>query len=137
MKSFTVKALAVFVFALLCAAVFPTAAQASPSNPGIGFVVENVVLNKRGEAEITGYFLNPDDHGEYAKWIDLNLTLIATDGQEMWSGAGFRHPVNDIYVASYERVAYTFRVRNPDIPEYHDDFRVRWHTDTVSGKNAG
>ena len=137
MKSFTVKALAVFVFAMLCAAVFPTATQAAASDPGTGFVVENIVLHKSGEAEITGYFENIDDHEEYAKWIDLDLTLIAADGREMWSGVGLRHHVNDVYVAPQERVSYTFHVQDPDIPECHDAFRSRWHTNTCWGKYPG
>lgn len=95
MKSLASKFFAFFVFALLCAAAFPTAALAKPT---IKFQVEHVYLYEAGEAEIVGYFENTGDQGAFVKWMDLDLTLIADNGQQMWSDAGIRHYVDDIYV---------------------------------------
>ena len=50
----------------------------------IKFTIEHVYLHDAGEAEIVGYFENDGDEGAYVKWTDLDLTLIADNGQEMW-----------------------------------------------------
>ena len=134
MKSFASKVFAFFVFALLCAAAFPTAALARPT---IKFHVEHVYLYEAGEAEIVGYFENTGDQGAFVKWMDLDLTLIADNSQQMWSDAGIRHYVDDIYVNPQEYVEYTYYVQNPDIPEYHGKYRFRFHTNTHWEKAAG
>ena len=135
MKSFASKFFAFFVFALLCTATFPTAALAKPH---IKFQIEHVYLHEAGEAEIVGYFVNNGDQGAYAKWTELSLTLIADNGQQMWSDAGILHyPDTDIYVGPDEYIAYTFYVQNPDIPEYHGKYRWRYHTSTHWEKAAG
>ena len=87
MKSFTIRAFAFFVFALLCTAVFATAAQASRAEPSVDFTVKNIILHKAGEAEIIGYFENTCDQGARVRWFELDLTFFAADGQEIWSGA--------------------------------------------------
>ena len=135
MKSFASKFFAFFVFALLCTAAFPTAALAKPH---IKFQIEHVYLHEAGEAEIVGYFVNNGDQGAYAKWTELSLTLIADNGQPMWSDAGILHYLDeDIYVGPDEYIAYTFYVQNPDIPEYHGAYRWRYHTSTHWEKAAG
>lgn len=134
MKPFVSRFFACLVFALLCTAAFPTAALAKPV---IKFFVEHVYLHEAGEAEIVGYFENSGDQGAYAKWTDLDLTLIADNGQQMWSDAGIRHYVDDIYVDPQDYIAYTFYVQNPDIPEYHGKYRWRYHTSTHWEKAAG
>ena len=135
MKSFASKFFAFFVFALLCTAAFPTAALAKPH---IKFQIEHVYLHEAGEAESVGYFVNNGDQGAYAKWTELSLTLIADNGQQMWSDAGILHYLDeDIYVGPDEYIAYTFYVQNPDIPEYHGKYRWRYHTSTHWEKAAG
>lgn len=134
MRSYVSKLFAFLVLALLCTAVLPSAAQAKPS---IKFSIEHVYMHHAGEVEIVGYFENTGDQGAYAKWVDLNLTLIADNGQQMWSDTGIRHYVDDIYVPANQYVAYTYYVQNPDIPEYHGKYRHRWHTNTHWEKAAG
>lgn len=134
MRSYVSKLFAFLVLALLCTAVLPSAAQAKPS---IKFSIEHVYMHHAGEVEIVGYFENTGDQGAYAKWVDLNLTLIADNGQQMWSDTGIRHYVDDVYVPAYEYVAYTYYVQNSDIPEYHGKYRHRWHTNTHWEKAAG
>lgn len=134
MKSFASKFFAFFVFALLCAAAFPTAALAKPT---IKFNIEHVYLHEAGEAEIVGYFENSGDQGAYVKWTELELTLLADNGQQMWSDSGIRHYVDDIYVSPGEYIAYTFYVQNPDIPEYHGEYRYRYRSRTHWEKAAG
>ena len=134
MKSFVSKFFAFLAFALLCTAAFPTAALAKPT---IKFNIEHVFLHEAGEAEIVGYFENSGDQGAYVKWTELDLTLIADNGQQMWSDAGILHEVDDIYVPPQEYIAYTYSVQNPDIPEYHGKYRYRYHTRTHWEKAAG
>ncbi len=134
MKSITSRLFAFFVFALFCAVVFPTTAMAKPV---IKFNIEHVYLHKAGEVEIVGYFENSGDQSAYVKWTELDLTLIADNGQQMWSDSGIRHYVNDIYVPKGKYIAYTFYVQNPDIPEYHGKLRYRYHTNTHWEKAAG
>lgn len=135
MKSFASKFFAFFVFAVLCAAVFPTSALAKPL---IKMRIEHVYLHEAGEAEIVGYFVNEGDQGAFVKWTELDLTITADNGQQMWSDSGIRHYLDeDIYVGPDEYVAYTFYVQNPDIPEYHGHFRWQTHTNTHWEKAAG
>lgn len=134
MRSYAAKLFACLVLALLCTAVLPLSAQARPI---IKFSIEHVYLHHAGEAEIVGYFENTGDQGAYVKWTDLDLTLIADNGQQMWSDKGIRHYVNDIYVPAHQYVAYTYYVKNPDIPEYHGKYRHRWHSNTHWEKAAG
>lgn len=134
MKSFASRFFAFFIFALLCAAIFPTAALAKPT---IKFYVEHVYLHQEGEAEIVGYFENEGDQGAYVKWTELDLTLLADNGQQMWADSGILHEVDDIYVGPGDYIAYTFYVQNPDIPEYHGKYRYRYQTSTHWEKAAG
>lgn len=134
MRSFVSKVFAFFAFALLCTVIFPSSAMARPV---IKFTIEHVYLHDAGEAEIVGYFENGGDEGAYVKWTDLDLTLIADNGQEMWSDSGIRHYVDDIYVPADQYVAYTFYVQNQGIPEYHGKYNYRWHTSTHWEKAAG
>lgn len=127
MKSTASKFFAFFVFALLCAAVFPTAALAKPA---IKFTIENVYLNTPGEATLEGYLVNEGDRAAYVKWTTIDLTLTADNGQEMWSDSGIRHEVEDVYVAPGDWVEYTVYIQHPDIPEYHKHFRWRSYTNT-------
>ena len=71
------------------------------------------------------------------KWTDIDLTLIADNGQQMWADKGIRHYVNDVYVPANQYVAYTCYIQNPDIPEYHGKYRHRWHSNTHWEKAAG
>ena len=134
MKSLTLRLLAVITLALVWAAVLP---QEAAARPQIKFGIEHVYLHTAGEAEIVGYFVNEGDDGAYVKWTDLDLTLIADNGQEMWSDYGIRHYVDDIYVPEGEYVAYTYYVQNPDIPEYHGKYHYRTHTSTHWETAAG
>lgn len=134
MKSLTLRLLAVLVLTLVWAAALPQEATAKPT---IKFSIEHVYLHQAGEVEIVGYFENSGDQGAYVKWTDLDLTLIADNGQEMWSDSGIRNYVGDIYVSPGEYVAYTYYVQNPDIPEYHGKYRYRYHTTTHWEKAAG
>lgn len=127
MKSLISRLLAVMVLTLIWATAFPQGAEARPI---IKFSVEHVYLRSAGEVEIVGYFENSGDTGAYVKWTELDLTLTADNGQEMWSDAGIRHYVDDIYVPAGEYIAYTYYVQNPDIPEYHGKYRFRTHTST-------
>ena len=134
MKSIASKFFAFFVFALLCTAVFPTSALARPV---IKYQVEHTNLYGAGEVEIVGYFVNEGDQGAFVKWTEIDLTLIADNGQEMWSDTGIFHEVDDIYIDPGDYVAYTCYVQNPDIPEYHGKYRWRYHTNTHWEKAAG
>ena len=134
MKSLTLRLLAVLVLTLVWAAALPQEAAAKPT---IKFSIEHVYLHQAGEVEIVGYFENSGDQGAYVKWTDLDLTLIADNGQEMWSDSGIRTYVGDIYVPAGEYIAYTYYVQNPDIPEYHGKYRYRYHTTTHWEKAAG
>lgn len=134
MKSLTLRLLAVMALALVWAIALPQGAEAKPQ---IKFTIEHVYLHTAGEAEIVGYFENSGDQGAYVKWTDLDLTLTADNGQEMWSDYGIRHYVEDIYVPAGEYIAYTYYVQHPDIPEYHGKYRYRYHTNTHWEKAAG
>lgn len=135
MKSIASKFFAFFVFALLCTAVFPTSALARPV---IKYQIEHANLYGPGEVEIVGYFVNEGDQGAFVKWTEIDLTLIADNGQEMWSDAGIRHYLDeDIYLDPGDYVEYIFYIQNPDIPEYHGTYRKRWHSNTHWEKAAG
>ena len=134
MKSRAWKVVALFVFALLCTVAFSTTAMAKAH---IKFSVEHVHMHQAGEVEVVGYFENDGDKGAYVKWMDLDLTLIADNGQQMWADKGIRHYVDDIYVPAGQYVAYTYYIQNPDIPEYHGKHRSRWHSRTHYEKAAG
>ena len=134
MKKSVFRFFAFAVFAVLCTMLLPQAAEARPH---IKFTIEHVYLNDPGEATVVGYIENTGDEGAYVKWTDIDLTLIADNGQQMWSDAGIRHEVDDIYVYPGESVDYTVYIQNPDIPEYHQRFRWRFHTNTHWEKAAG
>ena len=134
MKSFVTKFFTLLFFALLVTAVMPPEAQAKPL---IKFSIEHVYLHEAGEAELVGYFENTGDQDAFVKWTDIDLTLIADNGQEIWSDYGIRHYVDDVYVPANGYVAYTCYIQNQDIPEYHGKYRSRWHTSTHWGKSAG
>ncbi len=134
MKSSASKLFAFFAFVALCLAAFPSPALARPV---IKFNTEHVYLHNAGEAEIVGYFQNEGDRGAYVKWLKYDLTLIADNGQEMWSDTEIFHEVDDIYVAPGEYIAYTFYIQNPDIPEYHGKYRWRYHSNTHWETAAG
>ena len=114
MRSLALRFLALVALAMVWVAAFPQGAEAKPH---IKFSIEHVYLHGPGEVEIVGYFENSGDQGAYVKWTEIDLTLIAENGQEMWSDAGIRHYVKDIYVPVGEYIAYTWYVQNPDIPE--------------------
>ena len=134
MRSYAAKLFVFLVLAVLCTAVWPSTAQARPV---IKFTIEYVYIHQAGEVEVVGYFENSGDQGAYVKWTDIDLKLIADNGQLMWADTGIRHYVNDIYVPANEYVAYTCYIQNPDIPEYHGKYRHRWHTKTHCEKAAG
>ena len=134
MRTCAAKLLAFLVLAVLCTAILPSAAQARPV---IKFTIEHVYIHQAGEVEVVGYFENSGDQGAYVRWTDIDLKLIADNGQLMWADTGIRHYVNDIYVPANEYVAYTCYIQNPDIPEYHGKYRHRWHTSTHWEKAAG
>ena len=134
MKSSATKFFTLLFFALLITAAIPSSAQAKPI---IKFGIEHVYLHNAGEAEIVGYFENTGDQGAYVKWTEIDLTIIADNGQQMWADSGIRHYVDDIYVPAGTYVAYTFYIQNPDIPEYHGKYRNRWHSNTHWEKAAG
>ncbi len=92
MRSYVSKLFAFLVLALLCTAVLPSAAQAKPV---IKFQIEHVYMHHAGEVEIVGYFENSGDQGAYVKWMDIDLTLIASNGQQMWSDTGILHIMAD------------------------------------------
>ena len=134
MKSYASKLFACLVFTLLCTAILPSAVQARPV---IKFQIEHVYMHHAGEVEVVGYFRNSGDQGAYVKWMDIDLTLIASNGQQMWSDTGIRHYVKDVYVPAHKYVAYTCYIQNPGIPEYHGKYRHRWHSKTHWEKAAG
>lgn len=134
MKALTLRLLALIALALFCAVALPQGAEAKPH---IKFSIERVHMRQAGQVEIVGYFENTGDQGAYVKWTELDITLIASNGQQMWADTGIRHYVNDIYVPAGGYKAYTYRVKNPDIPEYHGKYRYRCHTNTHWGKAAG
>ena len=134
MRSYVSKLFACLVFTLLYTAILPSAAQARPV---IKFTIEHVYIHQAGEVEVVGYFENHGDQGAYVKWTDIDLKLIADNGQLMWADAGIRHYVDDVYVPANEYVAYTCYIQHPDIPEYHGKYRHRWHTNTHWEKAAG
>ena len=125
--------LAFFALSLLCLTTFSSSAEAKPH---IVYHVEHVYLYSPGEATIEGYFVNEGDTDGYAKWVDLDLTLIADNGQEMWSDSGIRHYL-DIRVPAYEYVDYTYYVQNSDLPEYYGKVGFRSHTNTHWSTGAG
>ena len=122
MKFSVSRLLAFFAFAVLCAAVFPLSASAKPH---ILFHVEHVYLNDPGEATVVGYFENDGDRTAYVKWTELDLTITADNGQQMWADTGIHHEL-DLEVPAGDFVDYTFYIQNPDIPEYHG--RYHWRT---------
>ena len=134
MRSLALRLLALTVLSIVWAAALPQGAEAKPH---IKFSIEHIYLHEPGEAEVVGYFENSGDQGAYVKWTEIDLTLIADNGQEMWSDVGIRHYVDDIYVPAGEYVAYTCYVQNPNIPEYHGKFRWRTHPNTHWEKAAG
>ena len=103
MKSFVSKMFAFFVFSLLCAAAFP---QAALARPVIKFHVQHVYLETPGEATLVGYIENSGDEGAHVKWTDIDLTLIADNGQQMWSDTGIRHEIDDYYLAPGESMEF-------------------------------
>ncbi|MBQ4421909.1 MAG: hypothetical protein II880_02360 [Schwartzia sp.] len=134
MRSFTSRLLAFFAFAVLCTVLFPQPAAAKPK---VRFTIEHVYLHEAGEAEIVGYFENSGDEAATVEWVDLDLTLLADNGQQMWSDAGIRHYPDGIEVLPGDYVAYTYYVQNPDIPEYHGKYRWRFHSNTHWVRGVG
>lgn len=134
MRLLNFRFLAVLALFFVWAAALP---QEAAAKPYIKFSVEKVHLHHAGEVEVVGYLVNSGDQGAYVKWTDLDITLIADNGQEMWSDYGIRHYVNDVYVPAGEYKAYTCYVQNPNIPSYHGKYRFRCHTNTHWEKNAG
>ncbi|WP_027406603.1 hypothetical protein [Anaerovibrio sp. RM50] len=124
---------AFFVMSLLCITTLSPSAEAKPH---IVYHVEHVYLQTPGEATIEGYFVNEGDTDAYAKWVDLDLSLTADNGQLMWSDSGIRHYL-DIEVPAYEYVYYTYYIQNDDIPEYHQRFTWKSHTNTHWSTSAG
>lgn len=130
---FLSKFFVLIAFAMFCTTIFSANADAAPS---IKYRVTHVRLIDQGELEVQGYFENKGDRDAYAKCITLDLTLIADNGQEMWSDSGIEHYI-DVYVPADGALEYTFYVQNEEIPEYHGKFRYRWHTHTNWDTSAG
>lgn len=124
MKSFMSKLFAFSLFAVLCAVVFP---QTAAARPIIRFNIESVNLLEAGEAEIVGHFYNEGDQAATVQWLELELTLIADNGQQMWADAGIRHDTDGIEILPGGTVDYVFYIQNPDIPEYHGGYRWRYY----------
>lgn len=132
MKLFS-KIVAFMAIAAFSAMFFASTASAAPN---IKYYVTNVRFVAQGEVEIQGYFENNGDRDAYVKCVTLDLTLIADNGQQMWSDTGINHYI-DVYVPAYGAQEYTFYVQNEAIPEYHGKFRYRWHTHTHWDTSAG
>lgn len=69
--------------------------------------------------------------------MELDLTLIADNGQQIWADSGIRHYVDDIYLEPAGYVDYTFFIQNPDIPEYHKRLRRRSQSRTHWERSVG
>ncbi|WP_295916804.1 hypothetical protein [Anaerovibrio lipolyticus] len=125
--------LAFFTLTVLCFTTFSSSAEAKAQ---IRYRVDHVYLNTPGEATIEGHFTNDGDTTGYVKWFDIDLTLTADNGQQMWADSGIRHYV-EMAVPAHDVVGYTFYIQNPYIPEYHHNFRWRYNTNTHWEGRAG
>ena len=134
MKSSVSKLFAFLALVALCLAAFPAPALAKPV---IKYSVEHVYMHEAGEVEVVGSLHNDGDRGAYAKWIKIDLTLIADNGQQMWADSDIVHETGDIYLDPGDAIEYTFYIQNPDIPEYHGKYRWRYHTSTHWETAAG
>ncbi|MBP3231454.1 MAG: hypothetical protein J6M33_04090 [Anaerovibrio sp.] len=133
MKKMLLGLFTVLAVSMLCMITFSQSVEAKPQ---IRYHVEKIQLDSPGEATIVGHFSNDGDETGYVKWMDLDLTLIADNGQQMWADTGIRHYVEKM-VPAYEMVHYTFYIQNGDIPEYQKKFRWKCHSNTHWEKNAG
>ncbi|KHM52339.1 hypothetical protein NZ47_05420 [Anaerovibrio lipolyticus] len=114
----------------------PRTPSSTEAKPNIRYHVENVYLNSPGVATIEGYFANDGNIDGYAKLVELDLTLTADNGQQMWAYSGIRHDVN-IEVPANKYVNYTYYVQHKNIPEYHKRFKWKATTNTHSSTKAG
>lgn len=114
----------------------PVEQPITPSSQHIRYSVDHVYLNTPGEATIEGHFTNDGDMTGYVKWVDLDLTLTADNGQQMWAYSGIRHDVN-IEVPANKYVNYTIYVQHKNIPEYHKRFKWKANTNTHWSTSAG
>ncbi len=134
MKSIASKLFTLFVFALLCTAAFPPSAMARQV---IKYRTQHVYLDNAGEARIVGGFENTGDQGGYVKHMEMDLQLVAGNGQEMWSGQGLYIEGQDIYVPAGEYVEHDFYIYDEGLPEYHQEYRWKVHFVTHSDRFAG
>ena len=92
---------------------------ASRSEDGLQYVVENDILRK-GETEISGYFLN--EGGSDVRLKDITLSFAVANGKkQIW--ADETDIVNaNISVRPGEKKPHTFVVANPGAPAYDGPF---------------
>lgn len=133
MKSFTSKLLAFFAFAVLCTVFFP---QATEAKPNIVYHVQRVSPDAPGEATIEGCFENLGNETAYAKWIDLDLSLMTDSEQQRWQDFGMRH-YTDVEVPAHSSVGYTFVAENPALQEYHGKIQWKCVANTHWERGAG
>lgn len=114
----------------------PITPSSAAAKQHIRYSVDHVYLNTPGEATIEGHFTNDGDMTGYVKWVDLDLTLTADNGQQMWAYSGIRHDVN-IEVPANKYVNYTIYVQHKNIPEYHKRFKWKANTNTHWSTSAG
>ncbi len=107
----------------------PITPSSTEAKAQIRYRVDHVYLNTPGEATIEGHFTNDGDMTGYAKLVELDLTLTADNGQQMWAYSGIRHDVN-IEVPANKYVNYTYYVQHKNIPEYHKRFKWKANTNT-------
>ena len=89
------------------------------SEDGLKYVVEKVVLRK-GETEISGYFLNEGGSDVRLKDITLSFT-VTNEKKQIW--ADETDVVNaNISVRPGEKTPHTFVVANPGAPAYDGPF---------------
>ena len=94
--------------------------EMSPSDEGVKFFPEKVVLRK-GETEISGYFLNEGD--SVVRFRECAITFTITTGnKQIWADkAEFSNA--DITLRPGEKTTHTFVVVNPDAPAYDGPFK--------------
>ncbi|WP_407399981.1 hypothetical protein [Anaerovibrio sp.] len=132
-KRLFVGLLAFFALSLLCVMSFSPSAEAKAK---IRYHVDHVRLYSPGQATIEGHFTNDGDSTGYVKWVDLDLTITATNKQQMWAGVGIRHYVEQ-KVPAYGIVHYNYILKNAGIPEYHKKYNWKSHTNTQWSNKAG
>lgn len=91
----------------------------SRSEDGLQYIVEKIVLRK-GETEITGYFLN--EGGSDVRLKDITLSFTVMNGKkQIWADETDIANAN-ITVRPGEKTPHTFIVTNPAAPAYDGPF---------------